>query len=56
VLVGGQVAGVLGALAAIPVAGTLQILLVDWLTHRRGGAADQGGAISAAVVDHAPTA
>jgi hypothetical protein len=25
---------VLGALAAIPVAGTLQILLVDWRTHR----------------------
>jgi predicted PurR-regulated permease PerM len=35
VLIGSEVAGVLGALAAIPVAGTLQILLVDWLAHHR---------------------
>jgi predicted PurR-regulated permease PerM len=35
ILVGTEVAGILGALAAIPVAGTLQILLLDWLTHRR---------------------
>jgi predicted PurR-regulated permease PerM len=35
ILIGSAVAGVLGALAAIPVAGTLQILLVDWLRHRR---------------------
>jgi len=34
VLIGAEVAGVLGALAAIPVAGTLQILLVDWRAHR----------------------
>jgi predicted PurR-regulated permease PerM len=33
VLIGSEVAGVLGALAAIPVAGTLQILLVDGLAH-----------------------
>jgi predicted PurR-regulated permease PerM len=37
VLIGSQVAGVLGALSAIPVAGTLQILLVDWREHRREG-------------------
>jgi predicted PurR-regulated permease PerM len=37
VLVGAEVAGVLGALSAIPVAGTLQILLVDWREHRRTG-------------------
>jgi predicted PurR-regulated permease PerM len=37
VLVGAEVAGVLGALSAIPVAGTLQILLVDWRDHRRSG-------------------
>jgi predicted PurR-regulated permease PerM len=37
VLVGAEVAGVLGALAAIPVAGTLQILLIDWREHRRSG-------------------
>jgi predicted PurR-regulated permease PerM len=37
VLVGAEVAGVLGALGAIPVAGTLQILLQDWREHRRKG-------------------
>jgi predicted PurR-regulated permease PerM len=35
VLVGAQLAGVLGALAAIPVAGALQVVLVEW---RRGRA------------------
>jgi predicted PurR-regulated permease PerM len=34
VLVGAQIAGVLGALAAIPVAGALQVVLVDFRTHR----------------------
>jgi predicted PurR-regulated permease PerM len=34
VLIGAQLAGVLGALAAIPVAGALQVLLVDWRRHR----------------------
>ena len=36
VLIGAAIAGVIGALAAIPTAGTLQVLLVDWLEHRRG--------------------
>jgi predicted PurR-regulated permease PerM len=36
VLIGAELAGVLGALAAIPVAGTLQVIFVDWLRHRRG--------------------
>jgi predicted PurR-regulated permease PerM len=36
VLIGAELAGVLGALAAIPVAGALQVLLVDYLKHRRG--------------------
>jgi predicted PurR-regulated permease PerM len=36
VLVGAELAGVIGALAAIPVAGTIQVILVDWLNHRRG--------------------
>jgi predicted PurR-regulated permease PerM len=36
VLIGAEVAGVLGALAAIPVAGSLQILVVDWRTHHGG--------------------
>jgi predicted PurR-regulated permease PerM len=34
VLIGAQIAGVLGALAAIPIAGTLQVLLVDYRRHR----------------------
>ena len=36
ILVGAELAGILGALGAIPVAGTLQVLIVDWLEHRRG--------------------
>jgi predicted PurR-regulated permease PerM len=36
VLIGAELAGVLGALAAIPVAGSLQVILVDWLRQRRG--------------------
>ena len=35
VLIGAEIAGVIGALAAIPVAGTIQVILVDWLKHRR---------------------
>jgi predicted PurR-regulated permease PerM len=38
VLIGAEVAGVLGALSAIPVAGAIQILLVDWRERRRGAA------------------
>lgn len=36
VLIGAELAGVLGALAAIPVAGSLQVIFLDWLRHRRG--------------------
>jgi predicted PurR-regulated permease PerM len=35
VLVGAELAGILGALAAIPVAGTLQVLIRDQLAYRR---------------------
>jgi predicted PurR-regulated permease PerM len=35
VLIGAKLAGVLGALAAIPVAGTIQVLLLAWLAERR---------------------
>src|SRR6476619_7031102 len=35
VLIGAELAGVLGALAAIPVAGAIQVILLDWLRHRR---------------------
>ncbi|HVC86229.1 MAG TPA: AI-2E family transporter [Gaiellaceae bacterium] len=36
VLVGAELAGIIGALAAIPVAGTLQVIVRDQLAHRRG--------------------
>jgi predicted PurR-regulated permease PerM len=36
VLIGAELAGVLGALAAIPVAGAIQVIILDWLRHRRG--------------------
>lgn len=35
VLIGAQVAGILGALGAIPIAGALQVIIVDWHEHRR---------------------
>ena len=35
VLIGAEVAGVLGALGAIPVAGAIQVILVDWQRNRR---------------------
>jgi predicted PurR-regulated permease PerM len=35
VLIGAKIAGILGALAAIPVAGTVQVLLLAWLRARR---------------------
>jgi predicted PurR-regulated permease PerM len=34
VLIGAEVAGVLGALGAIPIAGSIQVLLRDWREHR----------------------
>ena len=34
ILIGAELAGILGALAAIPVAGSIQVLLVDWRRHR----------------------
>jgi predicted PurR-regulated permease PerM len=40
VLIGAELAGVLGALGAIPVAGAIQVILVDWLRHRRGVSAE----------------
>jgi predicted PurR-regulated permease PerM len=35
ILIGAELAGILGALGAIPVAGAIQVLLLDWLRHRR---------------------
>jgi predicted PurR-regulated permease PerM len=34
VLMGAKLAGVVGALGAIPVAGAIQVVVVDWLAHR----------------------
>jgi predicted PurR-regulated permease PerM len=39
ILIGAEVAGILGALGAIPIAGAFQIVIVDWQQHRRRGAA-----------------
>ena len=47
VLIGAELAGVIGALAAIPVAGAVQVLLVDWLQHRRLGSSEPPGAPTA---------
>jgi predicted PurR-regulated permease PerM len=44
VLIGAELAGVIGALAAIPVAGTIQVVLRDWLNHRRGNLVARPGA------------
>jgi predicted PurR-regulated permease PerM len=43
VLIGAEVAGVLGALGAIPIAGALQVIFVDWLEHRRDRQAQGDG-------------
>ena len=34
VLIGASLAGVVGALVAIPVAGGIQVLILDWQEHR----------------------
>jgi predicted PurR-regulated permease PerM len=46
VLVGAKLAGILGALGAIPVAGALQVLLIDWHQHRRARASPAADALS----------
>lgn len=45
VLIGAELAGVIGALAAIPVAGAFQAILVDWLQHRRAGVVERAGTV-----------
>jgi len=42
VLIGAELAGVIGALAAIPVAGAFQVILVDWLQYRRAQSVSVG--------------
>ncbi|HEX8156763.1 MAG TPA: AI-2E family transporter [Solirubrobacteraceae bacterium] len=41
VLIGAEVAGVVGALVAIPAGGTIQILLDHWRAHRRSSTGDE---------------
>ena len=49
VLIGAELAGVIGALAAIPVAGAFQVILVDWLQYRRARLGERPGATTPAV-------
>jgi predicted PurR-regulated permease PerM len=44
VLIGASLAGILGALVAIPVAGTIQVVLIDFLRYRRGELVAPAGA------------
>ena len=41
ILVGVELAGILGALLAIPVAGIVQVVLRDAWDHRRGGTKEE---------------
>jgi predicted PurR-regulated permease PerM len=50
VLIGAELAGVLGALAAIPVAGAIQVIVRDWLRHRRERVVPPPGAASNTVL------
>jgi predicted PurR-regulated permease PerM len=43
VLMGAELAGVIGALGAIPIAGSIQVLVVDWLAERRRRAGEPSG-------------
>jgi predicted PurR-regulated permease PerM len=43
VLMGAELAGVIGALGAIPVAGSIQVLVVDWLAERRRRLVERAG-------------
>jgi predicted PurR-regulated permease PerM len=46
VLIGAEVAGIIGALGAIPVAGTIQIIISDWLQHRRPPRPPEDGTVT----------
>jgi predicted PurR-regulated permease PerM len=45
VLIGAELAGILGALGAIPVAGAIQVIVIDQLQQRRARAAAAAGGI-----------
>jgi predicted PurR-regulated permease PerM len=48
VLMGAELAGVVGALGAIPIAGSLQVIFLDWLEHRRLRIAEPRGPLPSA--------
>jgi predicted PurR-regulated permease PerM len=52
VLIGGAVAGVLGALGAIPVAGTIQVLIREYLTFRRERLMPTPGEVQSVEIPH----
>lgn len=54
VLVGAALAGIVGALAAIPVAGTIQVVVRDQLAARRGPAPPPPEAATGEALPHAP--
>jgi predicted PurR-regulated permease PerM len=47
VLMGAKLAGVVGALGAIPIAGSIQVVVLDWLAHRRRPRVEQGSSSAA---------
>ena len=47
VLMGAKLAGVVGALGAIPIAGSIQVVLLDWLAHRRRTLVEPGSSSGA---------
>lgn len=49
VLMGAELAGVIGALGAIPVAGAIQVIVLDWLEHRRRRILDPPGPVPSAI-------
>ncbi len=49
VLMGAELAGVIGALGAIPVAGSVQVIVIDWLAERRRRIAEPAGPAPSAV-------
>ncbi len=48
VLMGAELAGVIGALGAIPIAGAIQVIVLDWLHYRARATGDSQGAPPAA--------
>lgn len=55
VLIGAQVAGVLGALGAIPIAGAIQVLVRDWLSYRQRVRAGANADTASTQVTNAPS-